>query len=542
MATSDAAMAEVWLPIILPTTVIVDNVTDWAHDLHSPRAARRCGSVAGGERIDAQSPAPRASADQSALELSRLVRGLTTTARVLVVGMHPDDEDTQLITWLSRARNVETAYLSITRGEAGVNFGGSESGNSLGAIRTEEVLAARRIDGAEQYFTRAYDFGSARNESDVLKRWNRDSIVGDIVAVIRSFRPQVIVAMLPDSAVAATVSIRRWSSSSLRRTWRRRTPAAFRSSRSAFRGSCRGSIARVAASRSRRRVRSRFGKVVRRAGDGVAGAAPVAGIERSHTADSRRTSSCADSRSRPATARRGTTRCSADSIRASCGWGAKRRPAVGEAILSIAAYADSAQRSLDLLTPTAALPFLAQITRLASTVRSALPWCRHPSPTAAPPVLPHGTCEPRVLDLDASIDLVGARAQAALLAAAGVSLEASADRDLIAGDDTVSVTVTMSNHGTTPVTLNDLAVYGSVEARMEPIVVPADSSVRVLARVHGLPDPHPWWIGSRGGPERGGDRFKAVLSSVDGLLQTDSDSRAAHASWCGCSGEHSSDV
>ena len=154
------------------------------------------------QRIGAQSPAPRASADQSALELSRLVHGLTTTARVLVVGMHPDDEDTQLITWLSRARNVETAYLSITRGEAGVNFGGSESGNSLGAIRTEEVLAARRIDGAEQYFTRAYDFGSARNESDVLKRWNRDSIVGDIVAVIRSFRPQVIVAMLPDSAVA----------------------------------------------------------------------------------------------------------------------------------------------------------------------------------------------------------------------------------------------------------------------------------------------------------------------------------------------------
>lgn len=153
-------------------------------------------------RAEAQSAPPRASADRSVAELSRLVAGLTTTPRVLVIGMHPDDDDTQLITWLSRAKHVETAYLSITRGEAGLNFGGSESGASLGAIRTQEVLAARRIDGAAQYFTRAFDFGSARNVDDVLKRWNRDSIVGDIVAVIRSFRPQVIVAMLADSVVS----------------------------------------------------------------------------------------------------------------------------------------------------------------------------------------------------------------------------------------------------------------------------------------------------------------------------------------------------
>ena len=134
----------------------------------------------------AQSPAPPASPDQSAAELSHLVSGLTITPRVLLIGMHPDDENTQLITWLSRARHIESAYLSITRGEGGVNFGGSESGTSLGAIRTQEVLAARRIDGAKQFFTRAYDFGPARTVQDVMKYWARDSIVGDIVAVIRS--------------------------------------------------------------------------------------------------------------------------------------------------------------------------------------------------------------------------------------------------------------------------------------------------------------------------------------------------------------------
>src|SRR5829696_699867 len=154
----------------------------------------------GANDVDAQRPGRPSSHDQSASELFRLVNGLTVTARVLVVGMHPDDEDSELIAWLSRGRNVETAYLSITRGEAGQNFGGDETGSLLGAVRTEEALAARRIDGAKQFYTRAYDFGFARDTNDALRHWHRDSIVGDVVAVIRSFRPHVIIAMLSDSA------------------------------------------------------------------------------------------------------------------------------------------------------------------------------------------------------------------------------------------------------------------------------------------------------------------------------------------------------
>ena len=99
--------------------------------------------------IAAQRPDPPPSPDQSAAELHRLVSGLTVTARVLVIGMHPEDEDTELITWLARGHHVETAYLSITRGEAGPNYGGDESGSTLGAIRTQatELIVRHFPDG-----------------------------------------------------------------------------------------------------------------------------------------------------------------------------------------------------------------------------------------------------------------------------------------------------------------------------------------------------------------------------------------------------------
>src|SRR5437868_2609956 len=136
--------------------------------------------------------APAGAQQSSASGLLSLVNGLTVTARVLVIGMHPDDEDSQLLAYLARGQHVETAYLSITRGESAGNFLGPASGITLGAARTQEALAARRIDGAEQYFTRAYDVGYARSDSELFTRWNRDSLLGDIVTVIRSFRPQVV--------------------------------------------------------------------------------------------------------------------------------------------------------------------------------------------------------------------------------------------------------------------------------------------------------------------------------------------------------------
>lgn len=115
--------------------------------------------------------------------------------RVLVIGAHPDDEDTQLISWLQRGGRSETAYLSLTRGDGGQNLIGNELGEALGVIRTEELLAARRVDGAHQYFTRAYDFGFSKSAAETFLHWPKDSLLNDVVTVVRTFRPHVILAV-----------------------------------------------------------------------------------------------------------------------------------------------------------------------------------------------------------------------------------------------------------------------------------------------------------------------------------------------------------
>ena len=115
--------------------------------------------------------------------------------RVLVIGAHPDDEDSQLISWLQRGGNAETAYLSLTRGDGGQNLIGNELGEALGVIRTEELLAARRVDGAHQYFTRAYDFGFSKSAEETFRHWPKDSLLNDVVKIVRAFKPQIILAI-----------------------------------------------------------------------------------------------------------------------------------------------------------------------------------------------------------------------------------------------------------------------------------------------------------------------------------------------------------
>lgn len=127
--------------------------------------------------------------------VAELVAGLGNTMRVLMIGAHPDDEDTRLLTWLARGRHADAAYLSLTRGDGGQNLIGNELGDALGVIRTEELLAARRIDGAHQFFTRAYDFGFSKTAAESYSHWPHDSLLGDVVTVVRAFRPHVIVAV-----------------------------------------------------------------------------------------------------------------------------------------------------------------------------------------------------------------------------------------------------------------------------------------------------------------------------------------------------------
>ncbi len=128
-----------------------------------------------------------------AAELEIALQKLNVLGSVLYVGAHPDDENTALLALFSKGRKYRTAYLSVTRGEGGQNLIGPEQGAAIGLLRTQELLAARRIDGAEQYFTRAVDFGFSKTAAESLEIWGKESVLGDIVWVVRKFRPDVII-------------------------------------------------------------------------------------------------------------------------------------------------------------------------------------------------------------------------------------------------------------------------------------------------------------------------------------------------------------
>ncbi|HZF41064.1 MAG TPA: PIG-L family deacetylase, partial [Blastocatellia bacterium] len=135
-------------------------------------------------------PAPE---DRGATGLALVLRRLQTIASALHTGAHPDDESTDLLAYLARGEGARAAYLSLNRGEGGQNGIGPELWEGLGVIRTEELLASRKLDGAEQYFTRAFDFGFTRSAEETLQKWNRDEILGDMVRVIRMMRPLVVI-------------------------------------------------------------------------------------------------------------------------------------------------------------------------------------------------------------------------------------------------------------------------------------------------------------------------------------------------------------
>lgn len=126
-------------------------------------------------------------------ELTLAINRLSVLGSVLYIAAHPDDENTALLSYFTKQKHLRTGYLSITRGEGGQNLIGTELGSALGVIRTEELMAARRVDGAEQFFTRAIDFGYSKSSEEALRFWNKDSIVKDVVWIIRKFRPDIII-------------------------------------------------------------------------------------------------------------------------------------------------------------------------------------------------------------------------------------------------------------------------------------------------------------------------------------------------------------
>jgi LmbE family N-acetylglucosaminyl deacetylase len=148
--------------------------------------------VLGAVLLVSVAPLPAQRPFSGAPEIEESLHKLNELGTILHIAAHPDDERTAVLAYFARGRHMRTAYLSLTRGEGGQNLIGSEQGAQLGIIRTQELLAARQIDGAEQFFTRAIDFGFTRTADETLQKWGHDRILSDVVWVIRRYRPDVI--------------------------------------------------------------------------------------------------------------------------------------------------------------------------------------------------------------------------------------------------------------------------------------------------------------------------------------------------------------
>ena len=448
--------------------------------------------------------APRllAAQERGATALGEAVAGLDVTARVLVIGAHPDDEDTQLITWLARGRQIETGYLSLTRGDGGQNLIGNELGVLLGMIRTEELLAARRLDGGRQFFTRAYDFGFSKTADETYKHWQKDSILRDVVTVVRAFRPQIIVAVFSGtprdghghhqvSAILAreafdaaadtvrfpartTLGIGPWSASKFYRATRFTPDEATLTFNvgelSALRGQSYAEIASISRSQH---LSQGFGALERR---GTSLDYLKLEVSRVSDATKKERSPLDDIAS-------DWSRFTAAPVRAT----------VRAALDSLPAAIAEVRRTTNLAAPAPMVAPLARVVRLADVAREALA-----CPVGCPGVLG---------DLDATLQTAQRRATTGLLAAAGVLVEATAPRELVAVRDTLPVTISVYNQGSVPVTFDGASAwtldsFGPSPSGRSTVVAP-DSTGRVtVPLIPGLASV-PWWL------ERGkaGDMF-----------------------------------
>ena len=141
-------------------------------------------------------------AQKSSAEIYVQIKKMGVVGSVLYVAAHPDDENNSFLPYLTKERMYRAAYLSLTRGDGGQNLIGKEQGVELGLIRTQELLAARAQDGAEQYFSRAYEFGYSKSSEEALTIWNHEEVLSDAVWAIRKFQPDIIITRFPRDARA----------------------------------------------------------------------------------------------------------------------------------------------------------------------------------------------------------------------------------------------------------------------------------------------------------------------------------------------------
>jgi LmbE family N-acetylglucosaminyl deacetylase len=458
--------------------------------------------------------APRLFAqNRGAAALSEAVAGLGTTARVLMIGAHPDDEDTQLIAYLAKARHIETAYLSLTRGDGGQNLIGNELGPELGMIRTEELLAARRLDGGRQYFTRAYDFGFSKTLEETLEHWPKDSILKDVVEIVRAFRPHVIISV--------------WSG----------TPADGHGHHQYA-----GVIAREAFDAAADSVRfpadraggltpwatPKFYRLRRRGGGSltfnVGEYDPVLGESYSELATLSRTQHRSQGQGELPEKGPRFTAVQLEVSRVSevkapehglfdgldTTWARFKslplRESARGALDSLPGAREQVMRSEDLAHPTPMVEPLVAYIRLIGRVAQA---ARCEGGT--------GGCAAALGDLAQSVATVRDRAERALLLAAAVDVEATAPRELVAANDSIPVTVSIYNRGKTTIHVGTPAFVGEAASgpatgALDPLPpVPPDSTVRATIMVHAPSKPTmAWWLEQ---PLRG-DMFTQPLAPM----------------------------
>ena len=377
---------------------------------------------------------------------------LGTSARVLIIGTRPEDEDNALIAWLSLGRNVETAYLSITRGESANNIVGTERQSALGVVRTAELLAERQRDGAHQYFTRAYDFGPTRSDSVVNAAWPHDSLLADVVAIVRAFRPHVIISAIADSAerdatrrITARLAREAYSSSGMpdpptgrRASWDSRWNALqlFTIVRDDALGP---NISRInvgefdrASGKSYAELGGEIRKLQRTQ---VAPKSPPVGrLQRTLRLDSARVNGgpalfagIDSSWQRFRAAVSDTVFAEVDSLRMALG-----------AVRDLAASG----------TPEAIADALARVVGRVSGVRSSFSCTSSTVPR----------CAGALGDLAVSVDRIRVKATEAMLDASGIVIDGTVDRYLVAPGDTVQAFATVYNGGSRPIALRRLAI------------------------------------------------------------------------------------
>ena len=433
-----------------------------------------------------------------AAALGELVEGLGTTARVLVIGAHPDDEDTRLIAWLAKGRHVETAYLSLTRGDGGQNLIGDELGPELGMIRTEELLAARRIDGGRQFFTRAYDFGFTKTLAETEKLWPKDSILTDMVAIVRAYRPHVIISIWSGTpsdghgqhqyagvvarevfdAAADTVrfppakldGLPGWQAMKFYRARGfRGGPTSYAFNTGEYDPLLGESYAEIA-SVSRSQHRSQGQGSVPQLGVAMDGVK----LEVSKVSDAV-----------------GQERTLFDGIDTS--WARFKNLSLPDSARRALDSLVVAQRAVDagrdLAHPARMVAPLAAYLRLVDRARTGVS-CelleRGPQPS----------CRGAMGDLAASLETTLRRASSALLDASGVNAEATAPREVVAEGDTKTVTVSVHNDGEMPVRLDVVAWDGGAPGAASPMkTIAPDSAARVTVPYKAGNKPtQSWWL------------------------------------------------